>query len=320
MKYQIAQHTLAGARPENQDRIATVERDNAVLMILADGLGGHQGGAMAAEALVDTMAKAFQKVQQPTITTPSAFLALSIMHAHKVVNAHARAANLPLEARTTCVACLVQEGYAYWAHVGDSRLYHYRGHELVTRTVDHSTTEQLHQDGVLHDDDPRSNKVKSYLLKCVGGPQRPRVTLGKETRLLPSDTLLLCSDGVWQAFNNEELGDYLGAKSLDAGIEDMLFDAETRMGEACDNISAIALRWEDAVTLRPPLEPQSGGEIDQDMLWNAAKLQAKARREHKHKAPAADNAAAPQRNHDMDAIQSAIDELEAFVQELEKQT
>src|SRR4030067_2920749 len=85
MKYQLAYHSLAGGRATNQDRIVCAERDNAVLMVLADGLGGHEGGALAAEILTQTALRAFEAGRQPVITQPSTFLALTTPHAHKAV-------------------------------------------------------------------------------------------------------------------------------------------------------------------------------------------------------------------------------------------
>jgi len=69
VKYQVAQYSLRGGRPANEDRVGVAERDNAALMILADGLGGHSGGALAAEALVQTLLHAFQSVRQTVTLT-----------------------------------------------------------------------------------------------------------------------------------------------------------------------------------------------------------------------------------------------------------
>lgn len=331
MKYDIAQHTLVGARPDNQDRIATAERDNAVLLVVADGLGGHAGGAMAAETLVQIITKDFQRVRQPIIHEPSAFLALSILHAHKMINNYARSTYNDLTARSTCVACLVQNGYAYWAHVGDSRLYHIRGGRLLSRTVDHSTTEQLEQDGIYDSADLHNHKVKNYLLKCVGGPHKPRVSLGAETRLMQGDILLLCTDGVWNAYTTDELLSALQKyNSLDESVEELLLNGEVRMKEACDNLSAVALRWDDAITTHAPLQSgESAAELDQDMLWQSAKHQNKLRKlARRHgvldddTGGAADGADAIEDDETpstRQTIASEIEELEAFINSLEKQ-
>ena len=221
MKYQLAYQSLRGSRPTNQDRVAHAERDNAVLMILADGLGGHRGGEIAAELLVQTVLHVFQAVKHPRIAQPSAFLALGIVQAHNAIHDHAKSTP-DLMPRTTCVLCLVQDGYAYWAHVGDSRLYHFRGNTLLRRTHDHTATEELRQDGVLSDDEMRDHPQKSRLLKCVGGPTRPTISLSEETRLEYGDVLLLCSDGLWEALAPEELLAFTRRDPIEEGAEEML--------------------------------------------------------------------------------------------------
>jgi serine/threonine protein phosphatase PrpC len=271
VRYQIAKHTLRGARKRNEDRVAFFERANAVLMVLGDGLGGYEGGAIAAEILVRTAERAFAAVKQPIITKPSAFLALTLIQAHKAMLAYGRAATPAISPRTTAVMCLVQEGYAYWAHVGDSRLYHFRDGQLRTRTLDDTNVEQLHVDGVLTEAEMLSHPEKSKLLRCLGSiNSEPSIALGEETPLQRGDTLLLCSDGLWQAFTAEALTAYLRAATLEEGIETLVMSAVRRMDKASDNVSAVCLRWEDAATRRPPLQAHGLSRADQRQLWQQA--------------------------------------------------
>ncbi len=270
MRFQLAHHSLKGSRPTNQDRIAYAERDNSILMVLADGLGGYDGGALAAETLTQSIVRAFESVRQPVIDKPSAFLALAIMQAHKTILKNGSAHVPPISPRTTCVVCLVQRGYAYWAHVGDSRLYHFRDNSLLQRTFDHSTTEQMHLDGLLSEDEMRLHPEKGHLLKCVGGPRRPTISLGTEISLNSGDTLLLCSDGLWQALSPAELARFVAFSSLDEGVEEMLLTAENKMKKTCDNLSAIGLRWEESRTREPPLQPVKVTETSHDAMWSDA--------------------------------------------------
>ena len=309
MKYQVAQYSLRGGRPANEDRVGVAERDNAALMILADGLGGHSGGALAAEALVQTLLHAFQSVRQTVITNPSAFLALGIVQAHKAIVRLGRSHNPPLEPRTTCVACLVQNGYAYWAHVGDSRLYHFRNCRVIERTQDHSAIEQLRHDGVISEEEMAEHPQKGRLLKCVGGPHEPSISLGRETLLNRGDVLLLCSDGLWEALPPEELGRYLRRDSLEEDIEEMLHAAETRMGRGCDNVSAVGLRWEDQVSASPPLQGDAPAQVDQQTLREGAARGTVLKQRGKKK-PRADK----ERHETLD---SGIKELEEYLKRFE---
>jgi len=258
VKYTIGEHTLRGSRRINQDRIAFAERDNAVLMVLADGLGGHARGELASEFLTQTIIQQFTSIRQPKIEQPSAFLALSILHAHKMIKAMGEAHKPPINPRTTCVLCLVQNGYAYWAHVGDSRLYLFRKGKLVERTQDDTMIERMRQEGVLTEEEMLTHPDKSRLLKCVGGPREPSVSLGKETLLNPGDTILLCTDGLWEALPQETIIRYLARGDLGDAVVDLLLAAETARSHS-DNISAIALRWEDTISRELPLQTENMG-------------------------------------------------------------
>ncbi|HYM47801.1 MAG TPA: protein phosphatase 2C domain-containing protein [Burkholderiaceae bacterium] len=286
MRYDIAHHSARGARPNNQDRIALAERDNAVLMVVADGLGGHRGGEIAAEILAQTMLHAFHAVRAPIIDRPSAFLALGILQAHQAILRRSKASMNTIQPRTTCVMCLIQNGYAYWAHVGDSRLYHFRHGRLLQRTQDHSTVEELRKDGLLTEDEMRQHPQKGRLTICVGGPNRPKIALGEETALARDDVLLLCSDGVWEAYTPEELLRTIERDDLDEAVEEMLFGAERKMQEHCDNLSAICVRWLEHAPSTLPLQGNSPVQVDERaMIDGAATITAAAQQREKPAAP-----------------------------------
>jgi len=314
MKYQLSQHSMRGARASNQDRVAVAERDNAVLMAVADGLGGHSGGALAAEILIQTAVRMFQAIRQPVITKPSSFLALVIMHAHKAITDVGMAHRPPITPRTTCVLCLVQNGYAYWAHVGDSRLYLFRDSQVIKRTRDHTFTEHLRDGGLLKDEEISEHPEKGRLLKCVGGPFNPTITLGDETRLLPDDILLLSSDGLWEALKPPELLKFLQFDVLEEGVEEMLLAAERKMKGASDNLSAICLRWQDTLSAGLPLQGVTAHEATQQSLWEDAAKTLVAQHTH---IPPAKPATAPKPETGKRSLDHTLKELEEFIKTFE---
>ena len=315
MKYQITQYSLRGARPKNEDRVSYAERDNAVIMAVADGLGGHLGGEIAAEILVQTLMRDFRTVRQPVIEHPSAFLALGILHAHHAIISQGQASQPPIDPRTTCVVCLVQNGYAYWAHVGDSRLYHFRRGQLILRTQDHTTVEELHQGGLLSETEMLEHPQKSHLLDCLGGPHKPTLSVGEETALQPGDMLLLCTDGLWEAFTPDEILKYLRTSGLEAGMEEMLYAAVRKRGEGCDNVSAVCLRWEDAVTRSAPVQGKAAARVDEAMLRDEARrhLPHIAKLPPKKSAPPIEEEAGDKNK----SIKSRIQEIEDFLKKFE---
>jgi serine/threonine protein phosphatase PrpC len=256
----------------------------------------------------------FEKVRTPVIQDPAAFLVLSISLAHSRINRKAKQQGITVSyPRTTCVACLIQNGYAYWAHVGDSRLYHFRGDRFLTRTVDHSTTDPMYQEGIL--DERESMQEASHLIRCIGGPKRPLVTLGAETRLEKGDVLLLCSDGVWRAFTDREMEKVLNGRRLEDSIERMMARSARTFRKDCDNMTAVALCWNDPPSVTPPLLALSIPELDQDALWRNAKQRSAAKR-----GGSEGEGAAPQTTgmRDTADIEATIAEIESFVDDLEQ--
>ncbi|MHB1587575.1 MAG: PP2C family protein-serine/threonine phosphatase [Acidiferrobacteraceae bacterium] len=253
MKYEIASGSRIGSRRSNQDRVGVAERTRSVLLVLADGLGGHEGGEIAAAIAVETLLDAFRRLRAGHIANPPGFLSSSLVDAHRRMQQQGARHWPRIEPRTTCVTCLVQDGYAYWAHVGDSRLYHFRGQAALTRTLDDTEVEHLRLGGVLTEEEMSGHPDKGRLLKCLGGHEPPDITLGPETRLHYDDTLLLCSDGLWEAFDTQELSLQLRSSQIEEAIEDLLEQAEDRMGDRCDNTSAICFRWREARALAEPL-------------------------------------------------------------------
>lgn len=315
MKYQLAQLSSTGARSVNEDRAGIAERANAVLLAVADGLGGHTGGELAAQTVVETVTRLFLGIKAPRIADPFAFLALTMLKAHRSIVSRAQAHVPPLEARTTCVLCLVQDGHAYWAHVGDSRLYHFRGTQLLKRTEDHSTIEELRRDGVISEEEMAHHPRKSYLLRSLGGSGEPRISLGEETALQPGDTLLLCTDGLWEGLPTEAIGGFLAAPRLEHGIEEMLYAAEKRMGETCDNVTIACLRWEDRAAPRLPLRAPMASQVDAELLWRGAATKAAKRIP---QAPKAKPAAAPEERRG--TIEDRIQEIEDYLRRFEPKT
>lgn len=309
MKYELAKYSRIGGRRMNQDRVAYAEKSNSVLIALADGLGGHAGGELAAEIATEYAIHAYQNIRHPIITQPSSFLALSVIEANKQIFSKTSEKFPGKQPRTTLVLCLIQDGYAYWAHVGDSRLYHIRNQQVATRTIDHSPVEKLHQQGLISEEDMQHHPKKSYLSNCIGGKHKPSVTLSEETKLEPGDNIMLCSDGIWEALNNEQILPFLEYEDLDEGVEELLIEAENKMQSSCDNITVASLRWLDEITRAAPLQADAIKTVDQKTLWEEAKNQMKQRS--KNKTPATNQGQSD------NFQQEVIDDAEQTIQNLE---
>ena len=243
MKFAIFQQSRQGGRKYNQDRVAYSYSKDAVLMVVADGMGGHFHGEVAAQITVQMITEMFQKHALPLLKDPHRFLAASMNSGHEAIIDYTHKHKLMESPRTTCVAAIIQQGHAYWAHVGDSRLYMFRGMRLITRTKDHSKVQQLHDDGKITAQEMYTHPERNKIYNCLGGFMPPDIELGKRIPIRDGDTLLLCSDGVWSVLSETEIASIIDTYTITRAVPEMLDHAEFRGGEDGDNLSAVGMTW-----------------------------------------------------------------------------
>lgn len=234
-----------GNRQENQDRVKVIVDETTLLMAAVDGMGGHSHGARAAEVTLEVLEKVFFEVPRP-VFDPQGFLTLALSQAHDAVVELGDGLLLSERPRATCAMCLVQESGAYWAHVGDSRIYQIRGDAIVDRTRDHSHVELLLHQGLISEQEIMEHPLRNFVECCLGGdPSLPNMSVTAKRELLPGDFLLACTDGLWSGVEEAEIGRVISDQSTSA--EDVL----RTLGESAvakntpnsDNTSAAALRW-----------------------------------------------------------------------------
>jgi len=256
VRFSIYQDTLCGARPTNQDRMGYCFTRETLLMLVADGMGGHLHGEVAAHLALQAAAACFQADARPLLADPPAFLDRALRHAHHEILRHQTLHELPEAPRTTIVACVVQQGRAWWAHAGDSRLYWLREGRVVTRTRDHSKVQNLIDLGQLDPGDADTHPERNKVLNCLGSPFEPTIDLGGDVALKPGDTLLLCSDGVWSALPEAALATLLSSDSVLASVPSVVRAAVEEAGPMADNATALAMSWGD--------EPATGAVLSSD--------------------------------------------------------
>jgi len=248
MKFTIFQNSRQGPRPYNQDRLAYSYSKDALLLVVADGMGGHKHGEIAAQLAVTTMTEAFQRLAVPTLASPAKFLTDHIQQIHDTIDQYAQEHDMLEAPRTTIVAAIVQRGMLYCAHVGDSRLYHYRDGHLLFRTEDHSVVQSLYNKGMISKDDMATHPYRHKISNCLGGDVPPKIDLADRQELVEGDTILLCTDGVWGAVADNKIKHFLSSPSIADGITTLLNLAETVSQQEGDNMSAIGLQWGDKLS------------------------------------------------------------------------
>lgn len=243
MKYQIGKTTRLGNRVVNEDRLGVAEHDEAILLVLADGMGGYRGGQIASKAMVNRMLRQFQRSKLPA-KDPVSFLKDLVADAHLAVLRAGGEQYPPIEPRTTCVVCLIQNGSAWWAHVGDSRLYLFRGGKPFMHTIDHSKIEEMRRKGKLTEEEMINHPQRHLVTRCVGYQKHPPIpTVSDEIPLEKYDMILLCSDGLWGPLTEQSMADTLTQNTLGQAVERMAYQAEFKSYPEADNISVITFRW-----------------------------------------------------------------------------
>jgi serine/threonine protein phosphatase PrpC len=200
-----ARASAIGTRTGNQDRCFFFDDGDAVMLGVADGLGGHPRGDVAAHETI----RRFGSRQMP-----------------------------PIAPRTTAVLAIIQHGIAHWVHVGDSRLYLFRAGEVMVQTADHAHTQFIR----FSDDAPP--RARTSLTRCLGGlPEPPTTTCGTPFPLAAGDSMLLCTDGLWNQVAEARLASLFDAapERLE-GLLESLVDAAAAH-PLSDNVTAVALTW-----------------------------------------------------------------------------
>ena len=246
MKFTIFQNSRQGPRPYNQDRLAYSYSKDALLLVLADGMGGHRHGEIAAQLAVKTLTDAFQRLAVPTLSSPAKFLIDHIQQVHDMIENVTQDQELIESPRTTIVVAIIQRGYLYCAHVGDSRLYHFRNSHLLFRTEDHSVVQSLYKKGMITKEEMATHPYKNKIYNCLGGETPPQIDLADRHELLEGDTVLLCTDGVWGVLSDQQIKEIIHQNiSIVGATTDLMDSAEFASDDKGDNMSAIGVQWGD---------------------------------------------------------------------------
>jgi serine/threonine protein phosphatase PrpC len=239
MKFSVFQMSRKGGRENNEDRMGYCYTRESGLFVLADGMGGHPEGEVAAQMALQIVAESYQKEAKPKVRDLTSFLSSAVLAAHHALVCYASDKGMLDTPRTTIVALVVQGNSATWVHCGDSRLYLVRDGQLMARTADHSFLEQRR--GTM------SSLVyanRNILYTCLGSPTQPVLEAAGPVQLHQGDKILLCSDGLWDCVREGDIVEQLNRNSVSKAVPNLVEQALRNAGPRGDNVSAIALEWE----------------------------------------------------------------------------
>lgn len=232
-----------GDRDYQQDQVVLLSHarvSGCVLAVVADGMGGRSGGRKASDQVMMTAKQLFERYA-PEHDDAAATLMQLIQEAHTVIKLTAISAEE--EPHSTVAAFLINPGGdCYWAHAGDSRIYHYHGEAFVKRTMDHSYVQTLVNAGELTEEQANVHPQSNILMGCLGTDSDPPVDVHFIPQLRSGDVLMACSDGVWHYFNTEELGSVLSTLSAREATEFLIEKARSRAHGGGDNLSLVVVK------------------------------------------------------------------------------
>lgn len=234
-----------GDRDYQQDQVILLSHarvSGCLLAVLADGMGGRSGGRKASDQVMMTAKQLFERYS-PETDDPVATLKQLVLEAHTVIKLTAISAEQ--EPHSTVVAFLINPGGdCYWAHAGDSRIYHFQSGKFIKRTMDHSYVQALVNRGEITEEEAHSHPQSNILMGCLGTENDPPIDTHFIPKLRAGDVLMACSDGVWHYFTNAELGSVLSTLSAREATEFLIEKARSRGHGGGDNLSLVVVKLE----------------------------------------------------------------------------
>ncbi|MDE1929166.1 MAG: serine/threonine-protein phosphatase [Burkholderiales bacterium] len=232
-----------GDRAYQQDQVEIIAHPQVggcLLAVVADGMGGKSGGRKAADQVLMTGRQIFERYV-PAHDDAGEMLRQLILESHLMIKLTAITAEE--EPHSTVAAfCVAPTRECDIAHAGDSRVYHFRGSEMMRRTVDHSFVQRLIDEGKITEEAANTHPQSNLLTGCLGTHADPPVSLWHIDRLEYGDTLLACSDGLWHYFTPKEIGAIVHALPPREAGEMLISKARQRARGGGDNLSLALVR------------------------------------------------------------------------------
>lgn len=234
-------------RSQNEDNYCYAEPENDAemekrgrLVVVADGMGGQEGGQIASMLAVETLRDVF--LHGPA-DDPATALETAYQSAHHAIQEHARAHPELAGMGTTCTAAILHDGYLTYGHVGDSRLYLLRDGVIVQLTRDQSYVQQMVESGVISAEQAKTHPSRNILTSALGSDSGVEADFAEAPiPLLAGDSLLLCTDGLHGYISDEEMLDAVVQNPPRQACQKLVDLAKERGGS--DNITIQVVRIE----------------------------------------------------------------------------
>jgi PPM family protein phosphatase len=237
-KLQVAAATDVGRRRDhNEDELVTFQtEDGALVLVVADGMGGHQAGEVASKIAIEVL----QRELAAPAADPATALRTAIERANGEVWAEAERDAAKAGMGSTVVAAVVVGDQAYLANAGDSPAYLIRDGETEQLTHDHGLVAEQVDAGLISEDDAEHHPFRHILTRCLGADAQVDVEVYPPRELQAGDVLLLCSDGLTEHVKKREVAALVESTDSEAVARGLIDVANQRGGH--DNITVIVAR------------------------------------------------------------------------------
>lgn len=237
-------------RKRNHNEDSFLIDDELKLFVVADGMGGHAGGGTASRIAVETIDRELRSSRQKNETPFHASGPLQESPLPEIIRNAVESACMAIfhvaqeDPRlagmgTTVIALLVQDEHAFFAHVGDSRAYLIRGDMIQQISEDHSLVNEQIKAGMITPEEAKHSRYKNIITRSVGFEEDVQVDV-MGLMLEPGDVFVLCSDGLANMVEDEELRDIVRGTSLEETPKKLVELANERGGD--DNITVIVVQ------------------------------------------------------------------------------
>lgn len=234
-----AMFSKIGKRKQNEDAVRMYEKNNEVIFVLADGLGGHGYGDEASRVVTKQAVETFLGERKSAFCIATAF-----DNAQKSLLSKKKYFNEKQHMKTTMVILQVNENEISWGHIGDSRLYYFKEGKIEERTLDHSVPQMLALSGKIKEQQIRNHPDRNRVLRVLGTPwEGSSYEIGKPKKICGDQVFLLCSDGFWELIDELDM-ERLLKKSVSPAqwlglMEQVILENGANIN--MDNYSAIAV-------------------------------------------------------------------------------
>lgn len=249
---------VGNVREQNEDRGRCVRPGDAatlvtkgVLVLVADGMGGHEAGEVASTTAADVVASEYYSRSEE----PRKALEVAMTKANAQIWSAAQTDEGRHGMGTTCTTLVLRGHEAFSAHVGDSRLYRLRAGALEKLTTDHSMVEEMVADGLITEEEARHHDARNVITRALGIHEHVEVALGGPLSVAVGDVFVLMSDGLYDLVTDAEMGAMLATPSVHDAAHALVERAKARGGH--DNVTVAVVRIKAAeteVTMRETLQ------------------------------------------------------------------